>query len=215
MKTACFLLVALFASAARAQVISTPLRITQFRPPQLTWTNHIAANLPVYQILRATTVTGAWEHFFFVTNATSTLLTNAASSNAPGLFYKLRWVGDTPMTFTYQFDEGVGLGPCISGQMTVSFAGNGAWNFAEDGFCLDQIHVTGQGTVRPGFFNWLSPQTAQFHLTSPPNTQFLEATLQSTLTNGTLVYTGMVGTVFQNGTVGPSAIGTFKAKRLQ
>ncbi|HWN95142.1 MAG TPA: hypothetical protein VNT99_08925, partial [Methylomirabilota bacterium] len=70
--------------------------------------------------------------------------------------------------------------------------------------------------LRPRTQSWASsPYSAQFDLTSPPNSQFLEATLQSITTNNILTCTGMVGTVYQDGFAGASPIGTFRARRLQ
>ena len=221
MKTKLTLAAALLASVACGQVpYVSPLRITTLDrgTATLAWTNHICANMPVYQVLRSIDVTGAWGGFFFVTNAHSVTLTNSLGTNAGTVFHKLDWVGDSPMVFSYEFDEGNGLGPCVTGELRVSFRGLGAWQFAEDGFCFGDIHVTGNGTLRLRSINWSSvalPHMARFDLTSPPENQFLEANLQSTMTGGQCVYTGMVGTVYQDGFAGPMPIGTFTARRTQ
>jgi hypothetical protein len=212
---------ALFSSIVCAQVpYVTPLSITRFdgATATLSWTNQICANVPVYEVLRSMVVTGNWQHFFFVTNAQSTTLTNSLGTNGGAVFHKLDWIGDSPMVFSYEFDEGNGFGPCITGELRVSFRTPGTWQFADDGFCFDEIHVTGSGTLRPRSLSWASvalPHMAQFDLTSPPDNQFLEASLQSSVTGGQCVYTGMVGTVYQNGFVGATPIGTFKARRTQ
>ena len=172
--------------------------------------------MPVYEVLRSTVVTGNWQHFFFVTNAQSATLTNSLGTNAGTVFHKLNWIGDSPMVFSYEFDEGNGFGPCITGELRISLRALGTWQFNDDGFCFDEIHVTGSGTVRLRTISWgRLPHVAEFDLTPPPDSQFLEATLQTGLTGGQCVYTGMVGTVYQNGFAGATPIGTFKARRTQ
>src|SRR5688572_23783357 len=89
---------ALFGFVLCAQIsYITPLRITMFdrTTATLSWTNQICANVPVYQVLRSMVVTGDWQHFFFVTNAQSTALTNSLGTNAGAVFHKLDWVADS------------------------------------------------------------------------------------------------------------------------
>lgn len=218
MKTKLIFAAALFTSAACAQVAyRTPLHITTFdrSTATLTWTNQICANVPVYQVLRSMVVTGDWQHFFFVTNAQSTVLTNSLGTNGGSVFHKLDWVADSPMVFSYEFDEGNGLGPCVTGELRVFFRALGTWEFEDDGFCVGDAHVTGNGTLHTRDIDWTSPHMARFDLTSGVNNQFLEATLQSTVTGGQCVYTGMMGTVYQNGFAGATPIGTFNARRIQ
>ena len=44
------------------------------RTGQITWTNYLCPNQPVYQLLSASSPSGPWESFAFVTNQNTTLL---------------------------------------------------------------------------------------------------------------------------------------------
>jgi hypothetical protein len=222
MKLKLILLSFLFAFVTFAQVPS-PLRITRpNRSNLLTWTNQICANVPVYQVLRSTNLsTTNWQHFLYVTNTNSTAfspLPGRITGCSESTFYKLRWINDTPMTFSYEFDEGYGAGPCVTGQFTLSLANlpfAGTWHFEETGLCIDGYHPTGNGNFT-GFVDTYSvaPLRIRLFFTQGPEASFLDAYLQSTITNGTCMYTGMVGTVFQGGFVS-NEIGTFEARRTQ
>src|SRR6476660_891544 len=117
MKFKLVLLPFLSALFALGQTYNSSLRITRpNRDNLLTWTNQICANAPVYQVLRVTNIIQTnWQHFLYVTNAASTPfvpLPGRITDCSESTFYRLRWVSDTPMTFSYEFDEGYGVGPC-------------------------------------------------------------------------------------------------------
>jgi hypothetical protein len=222
MKLKVSMLALLAVSAALvAQDYSSPLRITQFDRSisLLTWTNRVCANRPVYEMLRTTTVTGGWQHFFFVTNASSATLTNSQGTGIGGVFHKLRWAGDTPMVFSYQFDEGYGAGPCVSGELRISLANlpaPGTWQCQENGLCFDGLHPTGNGNLGRGWVDWTaSPHRARFFFNGGPEGTYLEGILQGAITNSQCVYTGMVGTVYESGFAGTTELGTFTARRTE
>jgi hypothetical protein len=204
-----------------AQEYSSPLRITRFdrSTSLLTWTNRVCAHEPIYEMLRTTTVTGDWQHFFFVTNASSTTLTNSQGTKLGGVFHKLRWASDTPMVFNYQFDEGYGAGPCVSGELRISLANlstAGTWRCEENGLCFDGLHPTGSGNLSRGLVDWTTtPHSARFFFYGGPEGVYLEGALQSTMTNSQCVYTGMVGNVYESGFAGTTHLGTFTARRTQ
>ena len=204
MKTKLIIFAVLFASLSIAQVFySHPVRITKFDRPTgtISWTNQICGNIPVYQLHRATTVTGDWQHFAYVTNLRS----------AP--------LADTPMVFNYEFDEGYGFGPCVSGTLRVSLRDipSGTWQLEDDGFCFDEAHPTGNGNFVYGYVDWrVSPHLVSLNFTSQPEGgTHLEGTLQQTIVNGECTYTGMSGTVYQGTIAGAFPIGTFTATRTQ
>ena len=211
----------LFAVAAVAQIpYVTPLRITAFSrgTATLEWTNDVAAYIPVYQMLKASSPTGLWQHFFFVTNRQTTTLTNSLAGDG-GAFHKLAWFADVPMLFDYAFDEGYGF-TAVTGRLTISFLNPAlsGWVFGDTGFSIDGYHPLGS-TNRFGVF-FLQPFTNHFlHANLTPvvgdHGSFLEGTLQRAFTNGSCVYTGMAGTVYGNTIAGPQQWGTFKARRVQ
>jgi hypothetical protein len=223
MKLKLVLLSFLLVSVALAQNYVSPLRFTRpNRSNLLTWTNRVCAKVPVYQVLRSTNLaTTNWQHFLYVTNATSTAfspLPGRITGCSESTFYKLRWLSDTPMIFSYEFDEGYGLGPCVSGTLTISLANlpnAGTWSFQEDGFCLDGDHPTGNGNFFGMFDNYtVSPHHVRLYLSQGPEASYLDAYLQSTVVNGTCRYTSMTGVFVQGGIVG-NELGTFTANRTQ
>jgi hypothetical protein len=222
MKTKLIIFAALFASISIAQVLyNSPLRITKFdrATATLSWTNQVCGNVPVYQLLRTTTVTGNWQHFFYVTNLRSAPLTNSLGTNTGAVFHKLAWSSDTQMVFDYEFDEGFGFGPCIDGTLRVSLANipSGTWQFEDDGFCFAEEHPTGSGNFTQGSVDWtVLPHIARLYFSNQPEGgTYLEGTLQQTIVNGECAYTGMSGTVYQGGFAGFTPIGTFIATRIQ
>jgi len=223
MKIKLIIFAALFASLSIAQVLyHSPLRITKFdrATATLSWTNQVCGNVPVYQLLRTTTVTGNWQHFSYVTNLRSALLTNSLGTNSGAVFHKLAWSSDRPMVFAYEFDEGFGFGPCIFGTLRVSLANipSGTWQCEDDGFCFDGAHPTGSGNFTlSSVVDWtVSPQIARLYFSNQPEGgTFLEGTLQQTIVNGECAYTGMSGIVYQGGFAGFTPIGTFIATRTQ
>ena len=219
MKTKLILAAGLFVSIACAQVPS-PLRITTFdrTTATLAWTNQACANNPVYEVLSTTIVTGTWQHAFFVTNRTSATLTNPLGTNGGAVFHKLQWIGEAPITFDYLFDEGFGVGPCVSGklQLALSCDGttSGSWHFAETGFCIDEGHPVGNGNIyRAVLRTNVMPHSIELFFTPGPEGEFLRGTMQTTTTNGRVQYTGMAGTVYLRGFAGDTELGTFAATR--
>lgn len=228
MKIQVCILASLWVIPAMAQNYFSPLRITSFdrSTGSLRWTNQVGANKPVYEMLRTTTVTGNWQHFFFITNATSTTLTNSQGADvgsvpvtSGSVFHKLRWHSDTPISFAYEFDEGWGAGPCVSGQITFALGSPplaGAYQLAETGICIDGFHPTGSGILGRGLVDWTATNhTVRFFFGPGVEGVYFEGILQSTITNGQLAYTGISGIVYESGFAGTTELGTFTAQRTQ
>jgi hypothetical protein len=216
--TASILLVPLF--GLTQALYQSPLRMIRgFNATGVTrWTNDIPTTAPVYQILRASNVTGAYSHFFFVTNVTSTTITNTLSAGGGGVFHKLAWISDTQTVFNYVFDEG--NGPVIIGQLNLTFVPGtnlGVWFCAEIGPSSDR-HPTGMASFAGGGIT-VTPTNHSVRLNFTPvagdSGVFLEGLMQLGMTNGRPIYTSFSGTVFENGVAGPSAFGTFTATRSQ
>jgi hypothetical protein len=183
------------------------------------WTNDIPTTQPVYDILRASTVTGAWTHFFYVTNAHSTTITNALGAFPGNIFHKLVWISDTQTVFNYVFDEGFGQ-PAVIGQLKLTFVPGpnlGVWFCAEVG-SFNHRHPTGSASFAGGGVI-VTPTNHFVRLNFTPiagdSGVYLEGPMQLGMTNGRPIYTSFAGTVFENGIVGPSPIGTFTATRGQ
>jgi len=102
--------------------------------------------------------------------------------------------------------------------LTISLANlptAGTWQFQEDGFCLDGDHPTGNGNFLGQFDSYtVAPHHVRLYLSPGPEASYLDAFLQSTIVNGTCMYTGMVGTVVQGGIVS-NDLGPFTARRTQ
>lgn len=203
---------------AHAQLSNSPLRIVSFQSGNLQWSNKISAPFPVYQIVAANTVTGAWQAKFSVTNQSSALATNAPGSAA--IFYKLNWSysNDAHMIFDYVFDEGYGV-PADVGTFdlnsSVFFGGAnvGSWN-VQDYFCIDCLHPTGAANFASGTFDWsASPHLILLNFTAGSERVFLVGEMETTVVNGRPVYTGMFGDVYLSGFAGTDFIGTFGATR--
>lgn len=184
------------------------------------WTNDVPTTRPVYEILRASTVTGAWTHFYFVTNVHSTIITNALVSSPSAIFHKLAWISDTQSVFNYAFDEGFGTGPAVIGQLNLTFVpgpGLGVWFCAEVG-SVNRRHPTGTAPFAGGGVTVTSTNhfvRLNFTPVAGDSGVYLEGQMQLGMTNGRPIYTSFAGTVFENGIVGPSPIGTFTATRGQ
>jgi hypothetical protein len=212
------------ATAAFAQVVSPhPIRIIGGLGTNgaLGWTNYIPTTVPVYEVLRASTVTSAWSHFLFVTNQHNAVVTNALAG-AGEIYHKLAWVGDTQTVFNYVFDEGFGV-PAVIGQLNVTFVPGtnmGVWFCAETQFAVNHFHPTGSASFWGGGGGiTLTPtnHAVRLYFTPPFGDMgvFLEGTMTLGTTNGRSIYTGFAGEVFENRFGGPERIGTFTATRSQ
>jgi hypothetical protein len=184
------------------------------------WTNEIPTTQPVYEILRASTVTGAWTHFFYVTNINATTITNALGNAAGGIFHKLAWISDTQTVFNYAFDEGFGTGPAVIGQLKLTFVPGpnlGIWFCAEVG-SANHRHPTGSAPFAGGGVT-VTPTNHFVRLNFTPiagdQGVYLEGLMQLGMTNGRPIYTSFAGTVFENTISGSNPIGTFTATRGQ
>jgi len=213
-----FALAVVVCFTAHAQLSNSPLRIVSFQSGTLQWSNKIFAPWPVYQVLAANTVTGAWLPKFSVTNQTSALLSNMPGASA--VFSKLNWnySNDAHMVFDYVFDEGYGV-PADVGTLDLNssvFLGGtsvGSWN-VQDYFCIDCLHPTGAHNFASGVFDWSAlPHVILLNFTAGSERVYLIGEMETTIVNGRPVYTGMFGDVYLSGFSGTDLIGTFGATR--
>lgn len=184
----------------------------------LEWTNEIHTTQPVYEMLRGSTVTGAWTHFLYITNRHSTTLTNVLGSSAGEIFHKLAWISDTQTVFNYAFEETQGF-QSVTGQLSLTFTPGpnlGVWFCTETGQGTEHYHPTGSAAF-PGGGISVTPTNHSVRLLFTPlvgdTGVFLEGVMQHGVTNGKSIYTGFSGTVFENRFVGSVTIGTFTATR--
>ena len=183
------------------------------------WTNDVPTRQPVYEILSVSTVTGAWTHFFYITNANSTTITNALGTSPSAIFHKLAWISDTQTVFNYVFDEGFGA-PAVIGQLNLTFVPGpnlGVWFCAEVG-SVNHRHPIGSAPFAGGGVTVTTNNhfvRLNFTPIAGDSGVYLEGQMQLGMTNGRPIYTSFAGTVFENGIVGPSPIGTFTATRGQ
>lgn len=180
------------------------------------WTNDVATTRPVYEILRASTVTGPWTHFFYATNTSSTTITNALGTSPSAIFHKLAWINDTQTVFDYVFDEGFGQ-PAVIGQLYLTFVPGpnlGVW-FCGNVGSVNNRHPVGSAAFAGGSVTVTTNHFVRLNFTpiAGDSGVFLEGFMQLGMTNGRPIYTSFAGTVFENGIVGPSPIGTFTATR--
>lgn len=184
------------------------------------WTNDVLTTQPVYEILRAPTVTGVWTHFFYVTNANSTTITNALGTSAGSIFHKLAWISDTQTVFDYYlFDEVAGSS--VIGQLNLSFVpgpGLGVWFCAYSPPVMNARHPTGSASFAGGGVT-VTPTNHFVRLNFTPiagdQGVYLEGAMQLGTNNGRPIYTSFAGTVFENTISGSNPIGTFTATRAQ
>ena len=193
-------------TACVAQVTVTSLDRTGF----ITWTNQLCIRQPVYEVLRSTAITGAWEHVVFVTNQTSVALPNFPGPD-PVTFYRLALVSHDPIIFDYVFDEGYGF-PAVTGQFTLSFAGAGigVWMFERTDFSIDDIHPVGSGQFSRGL---MTGNTLTLHLQQIiDGGYYLEGQLATEHGTSGCTYDSFFGSVYeQTFGGGGEAIGTFLA----
>jgi hypothetical protein len=207
--TVCALLGAASATFAQAQTHPN-LGISQLdRNGLISWTNSLCAVEPVYELLKASSPTGMWQHVSFVTNNGSLQLTNIVTAQTNMAFYKLRWVSEGSLAFNYEFDEGYGW-TAVMGVLRFGFnlpqPGAWPWHF-EDVGSLDGIHPTGDGAVTR---MELTPQGRhRVWLIGPPEGVYLEGTLVKSPNDCS--YTRYSGSVYLQGFAGPSLLGTFTA----
>ncbi len=213
-------LVVLVAVTARAQVSNSPVRITGIRENVLSWTNCTGVPTPVYRLMQSGSVTGPWQAALWITNESSVTLTNLPT--APEVaFYKTEWAfaSDSPMNFTYSFEEGYGF-PAVVGTVTLNSSAAlggtniGSWSFEEGLLCIDCLHPLGNANFAGGYIDWSgATHTVMLNFTAGSERVYLTGTMQTTTVNGRAVYSGMSGDVYLSGFSGPDLIGTFTAIR--
>jgi hypothetical protein len=193
-------------SACVGQVTVTSLDRTGF----LTWSNRLCIRQPVYEVLRSTSITGAWEHVVFVTNQTSVALPNFPG-DASATFYRLAFVSHDPIVFDYVFDEGYGF-PAVIGEFTLSFTGPGVgvWAFERTDFSIDDIHPVGNGQFSRGL---LVGNTLTLHLQQIfDGGYYLEGQLTTEQGANGCSYDSYFGGVYEQTFAGEGeSIGTFLA----
>lgn len=134
---------------------ASPVKIVGYdRAGTLVWSNLLCTSVPVYEVLRANSVTGPWEHIAYVTNETAFTLASPVSPPSSRAFYQIAWVKDTPVDFNYIFEECYDTGfdceptgyPSVFGTLTFDFPrGTAQWYFEETDFNTSD-HPLGAGT---------------------------------------------------------------------
>src|SRR6266540_7162638 len=110
-----------------------PIKLTGLdRAGNLTWTNLICTTQPVYEVLKAHSVEGPWDHLVFVTNHASVSISNALNTVTGAVFFRLAWVDEPPLVFDYAFAESEFGLTTVTGRLEVTFTGptNGRRSFA-------------------------------------------------------------------------------------
>jgi hypothetical protein len=213
MKTKLARLAMFFSSVALAQTpYVSPLRITHFdrSGAALAWTNSsVCVNVPVYEVLRATSPTGSWQHFAFVTNAETTLLTNSLGEEPGAIFHKLAWVKDSPMLFDYAFDEGYGF-ISVTGRLSLNFCAIGTnfgtWFCENTEYVIDGEHPTAHNPCGHGLHSLCPPPREQGAWSGPHPFQ-----------NGGLGVSGTnygVSLFFSGGSEGYSLMGSMRVGNM-
>jgi hypothetical protein len=187
------------------------IQIMKFeRNGTLGWLNPLCTTMPVYEVLRADSVTGPWNHAAYVTNATTYQLPVTIPSGSAA-FYRIVWTNDVPVAMDYAFDEGFGFSSIV-GQLTLNFASlSASWNFEDLGFG-ETDHPLGPGSGPIGY----TPDLRTWAIVLRPdldNTIFLAGTLESSSTGSGCEYTAYVGLVFRSTITGTEQIGDFVATK--
>ena len=189
------------------------LAVTRFdRAGQLTWTNHLCTTRPVYEVLMANSPTGTWAHVAFVTNQTSFITTNPATSGTTR-FYKLRWADSAPLELNYEYDEGFGMEcPAAIGTLTVRFsdfphAGTGAFQLTACSLFDEHPEGTKQLTGM-----WYGVDELALVLERAIDyAVWLEGTIERSDNTSACAFTRYSGIVWMDTIAGPGPIGTFVA----
>ena len=210
------LMVAWMISRCFAQV-----QITDFdRTGVLSWTNRFCTTEPVYEVLRANSLTSRWDHVLFATNQTTAVVTDFGTNQSCAAFFKLAWIHDSPLVLNYAFDEGYGF-IAVTGRLSVtlfSIPDAGTWVCGETEYVIDQQHPVGSGQLfgAPS----LTGDTMQLQLRKPGDPgcfecgTFLDGILERVSSGGKCAYTQYYGEVFQQMFGGPESIGSFFAARV-
>src|SRR5258708_5870929 len=105
--------------------VAQPVRLTGFdRAGNLTWTNLLCTTQPVYELLRADSLTRPWEHLAFVTNQTSFSISEALDTVTGAVFFRIAWVDEPPLVFDYAFTESESGLTTVTGRLEVAFTGS-------------------------------------------------------------------------------------------
>lgn len=220
MKTIFARLTLLLLAAVPCLAQSPTLQVLRLdRDGTLAWTNRLCPASPVYEILQAPAVTGPWQRVTLLTNQSSFALGPVAGDASGRAFYRLAWLNETPLTFSYAFDEGYGL-PATVGTLNVALrpaAQMGVWSLQETDFVIEGRHPIGSGVLRAGNVG-TTPQgqhRVRLYFTGPggEGAVYLDGELQFGEGPGGCSYTSMSGTVHEVTFGGTEMIGTFSATR--
>jgi hypothetical protein len=174
----------------------------------LEWTNTLCTTTPVYEILRASDITGPWEHVVFVTNQHSFTLAKPIPSGSTA-FYQVAWVDDDPVLLDYEFDEhGIGE-PSVVGTLTFRLPSSASWFFEETDFNTSN-HPLGAG-FGPVFTRSTGETVVVLDSTSD-NGFYLEGVLRANGSTSACAYT-YTGIVYWINFAGTDPIGTFVARQ--
>jgi hypothetical protein len=208
MKTLVTSFAALFAAASTSLAQITIISLD--RAGTLSWSNRLCTSLPVYDVLRASSPTGTWQHVAFVTNQTSFTIPNFPGAEATA-FLKLAWVSHAPIEFDYVFDEGYAL-PAVVGRLNLDFiGGRGPWAFQETEFVIDGLHPTVPA-------RWSECNSSEIYSASIWNQSWMAACISKALSRGCKMRPGVstprTGTAYEaDFGGGGTEIGTFVATK--
>jgi hypothetical protein len=196
---------------------NSPLRITQFnRAGALAWSNNLCPATPVYEIQRANSPTGAWQHHLYVTNQLTRQITNSLSSSNSATFYRLVLVSDAPMTFNYHFTDGFFCE--LAGQIRFGLFNSSSnyWNIGlVSDFCDGNGHPIGTGVLYGGLTkDGLGNFIVRLRFSPGAEGYVIEGHLHRGTVNGQCGYDSMSGTVYLSGFTQGESIGTFTATRV-
>lgn len=202
----------------KAQLLpSSPLRLTRFDlSGTLEWSNRVCPALPVYEVLRASSPTGTWQHHLYTTNQRFAPLTNALGTSSGAVFHRLALVGDTPMTFDYSFTDG--FFEFVSGQLRFGLVNTTSNHWvctsSDPGFS-GSGHPVGSGTLYGGLQrDALDNYFVRFRFISSAEGYVLEGRLHHGMVNNACGITSISGTVYLSGFAQGEPIGTFTATRV-
>ncbi len=222
MKTKLVLLVVLLftCSSVVAQfTTNSPLHVTRFNHAgTLIWSNQLCPETPVYEIQRASSPTGAWQHHLFVTNSSQVVLSNSLGTAAGAVFHRLALVGDAPMTFNYEYSDGGDFG-CVTATGQIRFgllnSVSNFWQMSVEDFCGGGLHPSGTGVLYGGLTrDSLGNYFVRLRFNNFSEGYFLQGTLHRTNVNGQCVYDRMTGQLYLSGFAGETPLGPFTATRV-
>lgn len=201
---------------------NSPIRVTKLNHAgMMSWSNNLCPASPIYEVLRANSPTGAWQHYLFITNQLSTQITNSLGSSNGAVFYRIALAGDEPMTFNYSFtDDPNGFG-CITASGQIRFgllnASSNFWNISVTDICglNGGGHPAGTGVLYGGLSrDALGNFIVRLKFNPGSEGYLLKGQLHRGTVNGQCSYDSISGDLYLSGFAGETPIGPFTATRI-